>query len=152
MSDLIQNLWNTFYKYCLHWKCFPFAISGTFGVVEVITNASVTTLSPLSDENSDTKNETLVDCSMTVANNSSTSDVVVGPKVTNLEEIPAKEIIIVILMLGLWLYSIVLTRKAWVKILKEWVYFELSKWNNLMICQINKYVFLSESYRYNWLR
>ena len=87
--------------------------------MEVITNASVTTLSPLGDENSDTKNETLVDCSMTVANNSSTSDVVVGPKVTNLEEIPAKEIIIVILMLGLWLYSIVLTRKAWVKILKE---------------------------------
>ena len=106
----------------LHVNCvlYLFFVSGTFGVVEVITNASVTTLSPISDENSDSKNETLVDCSISVANNSSLSeDVVMGPKVTNLEEIPAKEIIIVILMLGLWLYSIVLTRKAWVKILKE---------------------------------
>ena len=71
----------------------------------------MTTLSPLGDENSDTKNETLVDCSLTVANNSFSSDVVVRLKVTNFEEIPTKEIIIVILMLGLWLYSIVCTNE-----------------------------------------
>ena len=40
-------------------------------------------------------------------------------KGTNLAEIPAKEIIIVVLMLGLWAYSIMLTRKAWYRILKE---------------------------------
>lgn len=36
-------------------------------------------------------------------------------KATNLSEIPVKEIIIVLGMLGLWFYSIVLTRKAWRK-------------------------------------
>ena len=40
-------------------------------------------------------------------------------KATNLSEIPVKEIIIVLGMLGLWFYSIVLTRKAWYRILKE---------------------------------
>ena len=38
---------------------------------------------------------------------------------TKLGDIPAKEIIIVVLMLALWIYSIVLTRKAWYRILKE---------------------------------
>ena len=40
-------------------------------------------------------------------------------KATNFSEIPVKEIIIVLGMLGLWFYSIVLTRKAWYRILKE---------------------------------
>ena len=40
-------------------------------------------------------------------------------KPTNLAEIPVKEILIVLGMLGLWFYSIVLTRKAWYRILKE---------------------------------
>ena len=43
----------------------------------------------------------------------------VGPAPTNLSEIPAKEIIIVVLMLSLWLYSIHATRKAWHRLLKE---------------------------------
>ena len=34
-------------------------------------------------------------------------------------DIPPKEVIIVLLMLALWLYSIALTRKAWYRILKE---------------------------------
>ncbi|TRY70749.1 hypothetical protein TCAL_07346 [Tigriopus californicus] len=38
---------------------------------------------------------------------------------TNLSDIPPKEVIIVILMLLLWLYSILLTRKAWYRLLKE---------------------------------
>jgi len=36
-------------------------------------------------------------------------------KPTNMAEIPVKEIIIVIGMLGLWFYSILLGRKAWYK-------------------------------------
>ncbi len=47
------------------------------------------------------------------------STIIAAPEPTDLSEIPAKEIIIVILMLSLWLYSIVLTRKAWYRILKE---------------------------------
>lgn len=43
----------------------------------------------------------------------------VGPAPTNLSEIPAKEIIIVVLMLSLWLYSIHATRRAWHRLLKE---------------------------------
>ena len=43
----------------------------------------------------------------------------IGPEPTNLSEIPAKEIIIVVLMLSLWLYSIHATRKAWHRLLKE---------------------------------
>ena len=39
---------------------------------------------------------------------------------TDFSEIPAKEIIIVILMLSLWVYSIILTRRAWYQFLKEW--------------------------------
>ena len=38
---------------------------------------------------------------------------------TNLADIPAKEIIIVMLMLSLWMYSIILTRRAWYQFLKE---------------------------------
>ncbi len=38
---------------------------------------------------------------------------------TGIGDIPAKEIIIVVLMLALWIYSIILTRKAWYRILKE---------------------------------
>jgi hypothetical protein len=40
------------------------------------------------------------------------------PNPTDLGEIPAKEIIIVIMMLSLWLYSIVATWQLWHKILK----------------------------------
>ena len=40
-------------------------------------------------------------------------------KPTNFGDIPAKEIIIVVLMLSLWIYSIVLTRRAWAHFLKE---------------------------------
>ena len=40
-------------------------------------------------------------------------------KPTNFGDIPAKEIIIVLLMLSLWIYSIVLTRRAWAHFLKE---------------------------------
>ena len=43
----------------------------------------------------------------------------VAPAPTNLSEIPAKEIIIVLLMLSLWLYSINMTRRAWKRLLKE---------------------------------
>jgi hypothetical protein len=40
------------------------------------------------------------------------------PNPTDLSDIPAKEIIIVIMMLSLWLYSIVATWQLWHKILK----------------------------------
>lgn len=59
-------------------------------------------------------NETFVDCTMVQSNATH-----IGPKATNLSEIPAKEIFIVVMMLGLWVYSIILTRKAWYRILKE---------------------------------
>ena len=39
--------------------------------------------------------------------------------ITNLSEIPAKEVIIVLLMLSLWLYAIHMTRRAWQRLLKE---------------------------------
>ena len=90
--------------------------SGTFGVVEVVKNASLTTLSPIVgdyDENQ-SGNDTFVN-NCTLQGNSTQ----VERKPTNLGEIPAKEIIIVFLMLGLWVYSILLTRKAWYRILKE---------------------------------
>lgn len=38
---------------------------------------------------------------------------------TVLSDIPPKEVIIVVAMLALWVYSIVLTRKAWYRILKQ---------------------------------
>ena len=60
-------------------------------------------------------NETFVDCTTVLGNTTGPY----GTKVTNLSEIPAKEIFIVIMMLGLWVYSIILTRKAWYRILKE---------------------------------
>ena len=34
-------------------------------------------------------------------------------------DIPPKEVIIVVAMLGLWIYSIVITRRAWYRILKQ---------------------------------
>ena len=43
----------------------------------------------------------------------------VAPSPTNLSEIPAKEVIIVVLMLSLWIYSIHMTRRAWHRLLKE---------------------------------
>ena len=43
----------------------------------------------------------------------------VAPAPTNLSEIPAKEVIIVVLMLSLWLYAIHMTRRAWQRLLKE---------------------------------
>ena len=43
----------------------------------------------------------------------------VAPVPTNLSEIPAKEVIIVMLMLSLWFYSIYMTRKAYHRLLKE---------------------------------
>ena len=43
----------------------------------------------------------------------------VGPLPTNLSDIPAKEVIIVLLMLSLWLYAIHMTRRAWQRLLKE---------------------------------
>ena len=43
----------------------------------------------------------------------------VAPAPTNLSEIPAKEVIIVVLMLSLWLYAIHMTRRAWVRLLKD---------------------------------
>ena len=39
--------------------------------------------------------------------------------ITNLSEIPAKEIIIVLLMLSLWVYAVHMTRKAYERLLKE---------------------------------
>ena len=39
--------------------------------------------------------------------------------ITNLSEIPAKEVIIVVLMLSLWMYAIHMTRRAWQRLLKE---------------------------------
>lgn len=93
---------------------------------EISTNAT-TTLATLLDQDSEGSgddgflddgglsiNETFVDCTMGQSNATH-----IGPKVTNLSEIPAKEIFIVIMMLGLWVYSIILTRKAWYRILKE---------------------------------
>ena len=66
-------------------------------------------------EAAEASNETFVDCGGTILGNST----YIGPKATNLSDIPAKEIFIVIMMLGLWVYSIILTRKAWYRILKE---------------------------------
>ncbi len=34
-------------------------------------------------------------------------------------DIPPKEIVIVVAMLGLWIYSIIITRRAWYRILKQ---------------------------------
>lgn len=122
--------------------CFTF--SGTYGLVAVLnasiskgseTETLVTTLAPLlsdvsgsgdsdsSDEFLDTAstNDTFVDCSRfsgTVSPNSGNMTTNVH-SATNLSDIPAKEIVIVMLMLALWLYSIALTRKAWYRILKE---------------------------------
>ena len=56
----------------------------------------------------------LLDCT-----NHSENMTVVVMKPTNLAEIPVKEVIIIIGMLGLWFYSILLTRKAWYRLLKE---------------------------------
>lgn len=48
------------------------------------------------------------------------TDQSLGPiGITNLSEIPAKEVIIVMLMLSLWLYAIHMTRRAWQRLLKE---------------------------------
>jgi len=58
-------------------------------------------------------NASLIDCT------SPSGNMTVVHKPTNLAEIPVKEIIIVLGMLGLWFYSILLTRKAWYRILKE---------------------------------
>ena len=54
-------------------------------------------------------------------NNDTTTKLEFRPslKPTNFGDIPAKEIIIVLLMLSLWIYSIVLTRRAWAHFLKE---------------------------------
>ena len=73
------------------------------------TNSSLTAI-----EDTEAVNETFVDCGTVLGNSS-----YIGPKATNLSDIPAKEIFIVIMMLGLWVYSIILTRKAWYRILKE---------------------------------
>ena len=42
-----------------------------------------------------------------------------GIEPTDFSAIPTKEIIIVVLMLMLWIYSIMQTRKAWYRLLKE---------------------------------
>lgn len=123
-----------FLIWCLNHFLLGF-IAGTYGLVailngtakEISTNAT-TTLATLLDQDSEGSgddgflddgglsiNETFVDCTMGQSNATH-----IGPKVTNLSDIPAKEIFIVIMMLGLWVYSIILTRKAWYRILKEW--------------------------------
>ena len=50
-----------------------------------------------------------------------------GIEPTDFSAIPTKEIIIVIFMLLLWFYSLMLTRKAWYKLLKEW-FSEAGNW------------------------
>ena len=91
-------------------------VSGTYGLVEVVKNA--TTISPIvTDGDNESGNDTFIDC--TVALQTNITDEMGSKTYTNFDEIPAKEIIIVVLMLGLWFYSILLTRKAWVKILRE---------------------------------
>ena len=125
-----------FLIWCLNHFLLGF-IAGTYGLVailnatakEISTNAS-TTLATLLEQDQELEgsgaddgldggglsiNETFVDCTMVQSNATH-----IGPKVTNLSDIPAKEIFIVIMMLGLWVYSIILTRKAWYRILKEW--------------------------------
>ena len=86
-----------------HYVYFMSALfSGTYGSVDVMNDT-------------ESENDTLLTF------NCSTSDVDFQPSTnpTNLADIPAKEIIIVILMLSLWIYSIVLTRRAWYQFLKE---------------------------------
>ena len=86
-----------------------------------VTTLATTLLEDVDEANNGTNsnemsiNETFVDCNTGVLGNTS----YIGPKATNLSDIPAKEIFIVIMMLGLWVYSIILTRKAWYRILKE---------------------------------
>jgi hypothetical protein len=91
---------------------------GTYGLVNIlnVTRTSlenVTKLPSLFEDDLSQSNETALDCQ------NQPNITRIGPQVTNLSEIPAKEIIIVFIMLGLWLYSIVLTRKAWYRLLKE---------------------------------
>lgn len=113
-------------------KCcdlFLYDVSGTYGVARVVNDTAkdilTTTLTPLlsaADEDESETSESLQNCSLPLTTSNST-DALITPigmrKVTNLADIPAKEIIIVLLMLGLWIYSIILTRKAWYRILKE---------------------------------
>ena len=94
---------------------------GTFGEVAVI-NGSVTF-----DPGLNSTSQWAIDPSLAPPNAAdlagSGSDCANGTRTdiepTILSEIPAKEIIIVCLMLALWIYSILLTKKAWYRILKE---------------------------------
>ena len=99
----------------MHWQ---FSFAGRYGAVAVLNATSQefkSTLAPFLNASEIEENPT--------KNNTNFIDCFPSTQGTNLAEIPAKEIIIVVLMLGLWVYSIILTRKAWYRILKEWAAF-----------------------------
>ena len=91
-----------------------FSISGTYGSVNIVND----TIEVDGDTTIDDYDETLFNLN---CNNDTTTKLEFRPslKPTNFGDIPAKEIIIVLLMLSLWIYSIVLTRRAWAHFLKE---------------------------------
>lgn len=98
------------------------SISGNSSSVKELE--TTTSHSLLNDSLSSTENDELFAAAS--SSNASLLDCITHPgnmtvvhKPTNLAEIPVKEILIVLGMLGLWFYSIVLTRKAWYRILKE---------------------------------
>ena len=89
-----------------------FSISGTYGSVNIVNDTIEVDGNTIDDD------ETLfnLNCSSGTATKLEFRP---SLKPTNFGDIPAKEIIIVVLMLSLWIYSIVLTRRAWAHFLKE---------------------------------
>ena len=98
--DLSFQIISNYAPLCIYTYFISF--SGTYGSVDVTNDT-------------ESENDALL------SYNCSTNDIDFQPSTnpTNLADIPAKEIIIVILMLSLWIYSIVLTRRAWYQFLKE---------------------------------
>ena len=146
MAALFLSLKDLFWKWN-QYNLFFSDTYGQADVVKNITNDLTTSatsllLSALVD-NSDNNNATNVtadprvdDLSSTAASSAVTAAVTttslpypttcingtsykLGIEPTDFSAIPTKEIIIVILMLLLWVYSIILTRKAWYRLLKE---------------------------------
>ena len=109
---------------CLWIQPFFVFFSGTYGSVSLVNDTEVIPASSAGN------------CSSQTDFGGSEDEDFFRPSLapTDFSEIPAKEIIIVILMLGLWVYSIILTRRAWYQFLKEWnKFYVLSEFHELTV-------------------
>ena len=101
----------------------PNAINNFLNASKTVLTSTITNLISTNNENIDDAitpaplNYTTLYVGPTVCVNG--TGVAVAPSPTNLSEIPTKEVIIVLLMLSLWIYSIHMTRRAWHRLLKE---------------------------------